>query len=150
MNTTLAALLLAVTATVAFGHADIEIGPEGGRILEFSKDESMHGEVIEKGGKLHVRLLDKEMKRVAIKDQTLTATSGDRANPEKLAVEKHSDHFLLPAVKEGQWLIFQYRESAKGKPVTARFEYDTKPCGECKKAEWLCACGSQQSGQTKK
>ena len=67
--------------------------------------------------------------------------------PEKLTVEKQGDHFVFTPAKPGQWLIIQYREGAGAKPVTARFEYDTKACGECKKAEWLCVCGAKKEGK---
>jgi hypothetical protein len=132
------------TAT-AFGHGDVELGPNGGRILEFSKDETVHGEVTVKGGKFQIAVLDKEMKPVELAAQELTATSGDRAKPEKLAVEKKDGKFLVPTVKDGEWIIFQYRETAKAKPVTARLQYDTKACGQCKKPEWLCVCGSEKA-----
>ncbi len=65
MKKTLTALILALTASFAFGHGDIELGPNKGRILEFSKNETMHGEVTEKDGKLHIALLDKDMKPVS-------------------------------------------------------------------------------------
>ncbi|RYD76954.1 MAG: hypothetical protein EOP84_16215 [Verrucomicrobiaceae bacterium] len=145
MKTKLTALVLALTSSFAFGHGDIELGPNGGRIVEFSKDESMHGEVTVKDGKFHVALLDKEKKPVALGEQTLTVTGGDRNNPEKLAVEKKGQHFVAPAVKSGQWVILQYRENPKAKAVTARFEYDTSVCGECSKQEWLCACGAEEA-----
>lgn len=134
---------LALT-TAAFAHGEVEIGPNGGRILEFSKNETMHGEVTVKDGKFHIALLDKDKKPVALAEQELTATSGDRAKPEKLTVEKKDGKFVIPTVKEGEWIIFQFRESAKAKPVTARLQYDTKPCGECKKAEWLCTCAAEK------
>ena len=145
MKTKLTTLVLALTATFAFGHGDIELGPNGGRVLEFSKDETMHGEVFVKDGKFHVALLDKAMKPVALKEQTLTITGGDRSNPEKLNVEKQGDQFIAPTVKPGQWVILQYRENPKAKAVTARFEYDTSVCGDCKKQEWLCACGEEEA-----
>jgi hypothetical protein len=39
--------LLSSLALIAagFAHGDIEIGPNGGRILKFSKNQSVHGEV---------------------------------------------------------------------------------------------------------
>ena len=131
----------------ALGHGQAETGPNGGRILEFSKDESVHGELTVKDGKFHIALLDKAMKPIAIKEQTLTITTGDRDKPEKLAVQKEGDQFVAPAVQAGQWAIFQFRQTAKAKPVTARVEYDTKECGECKKPEWLCSCGREQVGK---
>jgi hypothetical protein len=144
MKTKLITLILILAAASAFAHGDIEIGPNGGRILEFSKNESMHGEVTVKEGKFHVAVLDKDMKPVKMEKQSLTATSGTREKPEKLAVEKDATGFIVPLVKEKQWLILQYRETSDAKPITARFEYETKPCGECKKPEWLCACSEEK------
>jgi hypothetical protein len=135
----LTAFLLALAAASSVAH-DIELGPNGGRILEFSKDESMHGEVTEKAGNFHIVLLDKDLKPLAPKDQVITVTTGDRNNPEKLSVTREGDHFVVPAGKTGQLLIFQYRENPQARPVTDRFEFDTAPCEECKKPEWLCAC----------
>lgn len=132
--------LLSLFTAVAFAHEGVELGPNKGRILEFSKDETMHGEVIVKGDKFHIALLDKDMKAVALAEQTLTATTGDRDNPVKLTVEKDAKGFVVPLVKAGEWLILQYKNTPKSKAVTARLEYNTSECEACKKAEWLCEC----------
>lgn len=136
---TLAALFMISTAA-AFGHGGVEIGPNGGRILELSKNESMHAEVTLKDGTFHIVLLDKDMKPVEVKDQSLTATGGTRQKPEKLTVEKTSGGFTVPAVQPGQWLILQFKENDKAKAVTARMEYDTSNCDACDSPEWLCKC----------
>jgi hypothetical protein len=133
-------LLFALIAPVLFAHSGVELGPNGGRILELSKNESLHGEVTIKGGKFHLALLDQAMKPVKPGESVVTVTSGDRAKPEKLAVERAGDHFVFPLVKEGQWVIVQFRENAGGKAVTARFEYDPATCDGCKSPEWLCKC----------
>ncbi|MEQ1860866.1 MAG: hypothetical protein ABMA13_13100 [Chthoniobacteraceae bacterium] len=143
MKTKVTTLILTLTTCFAFGHADIEIGPNGGRVLEFSKDESMHGELTVKDGKFHVALLDKNLKPVKLDKQSLTATGGTREKPEKLAVEKTDKGFVVPLVKAGQWLILQYKHTPEAKAVTARLEYDTSTCGSCKKVEWMCDCGSK-------
>lgn len=144
MKTKLTTLLLTLTASFAFAHSDIEVGPNGGRILEFSKNESMHGEVTVKGGKFQIALLDKDKKPVKLAQQSLTATGGTREKPEKLTVEKTATGFTVPLVAEKQWLILQYKETPVAKAITARLQYDTGACGECKKPEWLCACGSKK------
>jgi len=144
MKTTITTLLLALTASFAFGHGAIEFGPNKGRILEFSADESMHGELTEKDGKLHIAVLDKDMKPVKVEAQNLTATGGTREKPVKLEVTKSESGFTIGAPKNGEWLIVQYKESAAAKPITARMEYDTKICGTCKHVEWLCSCGSKK------
>lgn len=141
-----AAVLLA--ANSLFAHGGVELGPNGGRILEFSKDETMHGEVIAKDGKFHVALLDKDMKPVAVADQTLTVTAGDRDKPTKVEVSKADGKFVVPMQKgESYWVIFQYKASAKAKPITARLHYNAEICEECKAQEWLCKCAPE--GETK-
>lgn len=140
MKSKLIALLLACSAPLAFSHGGVELGPNGGRILELSKNESLHGEVTLKGDKFHMALLDKNMKPLALKEEVVTVTAGDRANPKKLEVAKDGDHYTFPAVKAGEWVIVQIKENAKAKAVTARFEFDTAECEKCKAPEWICKC----------
>ena len=144
MKTKLTTLLLALTAGFAFGHGDIEMGPNKGRILEFSTNESMHGEVTDKNGKPHIALLDKDMKPVKLDAQSLTATAGTRDKPVKLEVTKGETGFTITAPKDGEWLILQYKESDSAKPITARMHYDTKKCGTCEHVEWLCTCSAKK------
>jgi len=144
--TLLCGLLL---STWASAHGEVEIGPNGGRILEFSKNESIHGEVRLSDNQFHIALLDKNMKPLALGDQELSATSGDRAKPQKLVVDKKDGAFVVPAVKAGEWVILQFRENAKAKPVTARFQYDLATCSTCKAAEWLCQCSAKEEKKKK-
>jgi len=140
MKTKLTAILIALTTGFAFGHGEIELGPNKGRILEFSTNETMHGEVTEKDGKLHIALLDKDMKPVKTEAQSLTANAGTRQAPVKLEVTKDETGFTVPAPKEGEWIIMQYKESETGKAITARLHYDTRNCAPCGNPEWRCAC----------
>ena len=140
MKTKLTTLALSLVASFAFAHGGVELGPNGGRILELSKNETMHGEVTVKGDKFHIALLDKNMKPVAVSEQVLTATTGDRDNPKKLEVTKTDKGFTLPVVKAGEWLIVQFKSAPGAKAITARMEYNTETCGECKAPEWLCKC----------
>jgi len=136
---------LALTAA-ALAHGDVELGPNGGRILEFSKNETTHGEVTAKDGKFHIAVLDKEMKPVALAEQTLTASGGPTGKAEKLTVEKVGDHFVVPMLKgDNYWMIFQFRPTPAAKPVTARMQYDAAICAKCKKAEWLCDCQAKEA-----
>jgi hypothetical protein len=144
MKSKLIALALAALAPFAFSHGGVELGPNGGRILELSKDETLHGEITIKDGKFQMALLDKAMKPVPAGEQVVTVTAGDRSNPEKLTVEKTGNGFTFPMVKEGAWVIVQIKESPKAKAVTARFEYDPSPCEKCKAPEWLCKCDSKK------
>ena len=142
MNMKLISMILAFLsgAAVLTAHEGVERGPNGGRLLEFSKDETMHGEVTVKEGKFHIALFDKDMKPVAVAAQTLTASTGDRAKPVKLEVAKAATGFSMPGVSEGAWLSLQFRSGPEGKPITARMEYNTATCDGCKEPEWLCKC----------
>lgn len=133
-------LLLSLLTSLAFAHEGVELGPNGGRILEFSKDETMHGEITVKGDQFYIALLGKDMKPVAMAGQTLTAITGDRAKPQKLTVGKDTKGFVVPLVNAGEWLILQYKNTPEAKAITARFEYNTAICEECQEMEWVCKC----------
>ena len=154
MNTLLkiaAVIALAVASQPNLSaHSDVEIGPNGGRVLEFSTNQTVHGEVVEKEGMFYVGLLDKDMKPMPIEKQTLTATTGDRSKPEKLNVETKDGKFVVPIQKGGDhWTIFQFRETPDAKPVTARLRYIAKACAECGKPDWLCECAMKNKPQKK-
>lgn len=133
-------LLLSLITSLSLAHEGVELGPNGGRILEFSKDETMHGEIIVKGDKFHIAVFDKDMKPVVVDKQSLSAITGDRNAPQKLVVEKDVKGFVLPVIKAGEWLILQFKNAPETKAVTARFEYNTATCEECQNPEWLCKC----------
>jgi hypothetical protein len=144
MKIQLITTILVLTASFAFGHGEIELGPNKGRILEFSANETMHGEVTEKDGKLHIALLDNDMKPVKVAVQSLTATAGTRQAPVKNEVTKNKTSFILSVPKEGEWIILQYKENDSAKAITARLHFDTKACAPCDKPEWRCACGAEE------
>ena len=133
-------LLFTLLSSLAFAHQGFELGPNGGRILQFSKDETLRGEVTVKGDQFHIALLDKDLKPVAMTTQSLTATSGERSAPVKLVISKDEKGFLIPLVKPGQWLILQFKETSSSKAITARLEYNTTTCEACANPEWLCKC----------
>jgi hypothetical protein len=139
MKTKLIALLSLITS-LTIAHEGVELGPNGGRIIELSKNETLHGEVIAKKDSFHITLLDKDMKPVALADQTLTATTGERRQPVKLDVTKDKQGFVVPLIKAGDWLILQFKGDPKAKTITARLEYNTSNCDGCDKPEWLCQC----------
>lgn len=138
----LSAIALIVTSAAALAHAELEFGPNGGRLVEFASADGLHAEVSLKGDKFVVGLYDEKAKKaVPVDAQTLSVTVGDRKNPTKVAVEKSKDGFTFekPA-GDDFWVIMQIRKSENAKARTARLHYEAKLCPECKKAEWLCAC----------
>ena len=144
MKTKLSTLVLALTASLAFGHEGIELGPNQGRILEFSDNETLHGEVTEKDGKLHIAVLDKDMKPVKVEAQGLVVTGGSREKPVKVEITKATDGFSLPVPADSEWLIMQFKETADSKAITARLNYNTRKCEPCGQPEWRCACGDKE------
>ncbi|MFN0066484.1 MAG: hypothetical protein ACKVYV_02510 [Limisphaerales bacterium] len=142
--TLITVLLLGVTR--AHAHGGVELGPNGGRLLEFSENETLHGEVTLTNSFFHVALLDKDMKPVELKEQSLTVTGGDRQKPEKPEVRKVGNHFVFPALKGDDYLlVLQFKDKPSARPVTARFEYDAATCSGCKQAEWLCKCADEKA-----
>jgi hypothetical protein len=144
MKTKLTTILLALTASIALAHEGIELGPNKGRIVEFSTDETLHGEVTATDGGLRIALLDKDMKPVLVEARAITATAGTREAPVKLEVTKTESHFTIAAPKDGEWLILQYKDSASAKPITARVHFNEKTCAPCGNPEWRCGCGDKK------
>lgn len=149
MKTKLTTIIIALTAGLALAHEGIELGPNKGRILEFSTNESMHGEVTEKDGKLHIALLDKDMKLVKPDSHSITATAGTRDKPIKMEITRDDTGFTLAAPNAGDWIILQYKEAADSKTITARLHYDTKVCAPCSNPEWRCACAANKEAAKK-
>lgn len=139
MKTIFITLLSAlVLAPAVFGHGEVTLGPNKGLLLAFGSEPKLSGEVREIDGNFQVELFDAKLQPVALSGQELTATSGERNKAKKLAVtSKDGRFFVLPTVKSGQFVIFQFRSAPGAKPVTARFKYDTTPSGDGKTPAWL-------------
>lgn len=147
----LTALTALITSAAAYAHGEIEIGPNGGRLIEFASAEGLHAEVVLKGDKFIVGLYDEKAKKaVSVNAQTLNVTVGDRSNPKKVEVEKTKEGFSFekPA-GDDFWIIMQVRASEGAKARTGRLHYEAKACPECNKAEWLCACAEEKSEKKK-
>src|SRR5687768_13788147 len=125
LTVTMATLIL-FTLSQVFAHSDAELGPSGGRIVEFSTNQTLHGEVTLTNGQFRVSILDKNMKPVTLTEQTLSVIGGDRKSPEKPKVEKQGNQFVFPALKGNSYLVvLQFKESPSAKQINARFEYDS-------------------------
>ena len=149
MKSTLLKLILAITLAAipsAFAHQDIKIGPNGGRIFALESKNIPQMEVGTKDGKFVIHLLDSAGRPLPIGERILTVTAGARSKPETLVVERGERTFIAAIPKGDEFpVVFQLRETKGAKALTARMNYDGKTCGECKKPEWLCSCGSPQA-----
>lgn len=130
---------LAITAG-AYAHGEVELGPNGGRLVPFGEHDSLHAEVVLKDGKFVVGLYDEEKKKeVPVAGQVLTVT------------HKEKNAKLTPTLEGGKWsiakpdgdefwLIMTLKADAAGKAKSGRLHYDAKVCGDCKSPEWVCKC----------
>jgi hypothetical protein len=135
-------LLASCFAThLARAHGAVDLGPNKGRLLEFSRDKSVRGEIVLKEGEFRVGLLDKDLKPLPIATQSLAVITGDRDNPTTLKVEVKENQFAFPQhQKEKHHLILRYRVAPDSLPVTVRVPFDPSECSGCKQPEWLCTC----------
>lgn len=115
-------------------------GPNGGRVIHSVEP---HAEFfVNKDRKVQITFLDDEGKAVAPAGQTVTLTTGSRANPLRLAfVEKDGVLLSDAALPEGNNfpIVLQFR-SVGAKPVTERFTANLSQCPTCAYAEYACIC----------
>jgi hypothetical protein len=133
---------LALVAS-ALAHGGVELGPNGGRLVEFGDHNELHAEFVLKGDKFVVSLYDEGAKKeVPVKDQVLVVT------------HKESNKKLTPELKDGKWtiakpdggdfwLILQLKDNAKAKAKNGRLHYDASICSKCKAQEWICKCEAE-------
>ncbi|WP_367875071.1 hypothetical protein [Luteolibacter sp. Populi] len=107
---------------------DAKKGPNGGHLVE-SKGGFTLEVTVDKERKVRIVFVDKDNKPAALAAQTITGTSGERANPVKLAFAKgkEADANVLisdKALPEGAHvpMILVVKTTADAKAVTERFE----------------------------
>ncbi len=139
-------LVLMASLSRAWAHSGVPLGPHGGRLLQFSKDDSIHGELTLTNGVFHVLLLDRQNKPMPVDQQVLAVTGGDRNHASKPAVGRETNGFSFPALPGEEYpLVFQFRSTPNAKPVTVRMVYDAAICSACKQPEWRCQCGENDA-----
>lgn len=147
LNSLLAGATLALipTAFAADGHdhAKKVAGPNGGLVITAVEP---HCELlVTPERKLKITFLGDDNKPAALKDQSATATGGDRAKPTKFTFVKADGVLVseqaLPA-GESIPLILQIKTAPDAKPVTKRLALNLANCPGCKLAEYACTCES--------
>jgi hypothetical protein len=132
------AIIATLAASLAFASAAEKIkAPNGGRVIDAVEP---HAEfLLTKEKKVEIRFLDDAGKVVAPGEQVVTATTGDRANPTKLAFTKDGDKLVSDkAVPEGENLpvVLQIKPKEGGKTVTEKFNLNLSNCPTCDHAEY--------------
>ncbi len=144
----IALITLALSLLSATAHERITVGPGDGRLAYLDSTTMPYAEFNVKDGKVHITLLDKDLKTINLTDQTLAITVRQNDSPIKLIVSKSGTEFIAP-LPDGTdiWCIFQLKEKEETKAITFRIHYLSEVCAECKKPEWRCICGNKGSGK---
>lgn len=137
--------LIALTVllmTLTFANAAEKIkAPNGGRIIDSVEP---HAEfLVTADKKIEIRFLDEAGKVTAPATQIVTVTTGDRANPTKLAFIRDGDKLVSDkTIPDGQELpvVLQIRAKDGEKPATAKFTLNLAKCATCEHAEYACTC----------
>ena len=139
-----AALAFISTASAADGHdhARKVAGPNGGLVVTAVEP---HCELlVTPQRKLRITFLGDDNKPAALKDQSVTASGGDRAKPTKFTFVKDGGSLLseqaLPA-GDAIPLILQIKTVPDAKAVAKRVILNLASCRGCKLAEYACTCG---------
>ncbi len=151
MKTLAATLLTSLALAIsALAHGNVEIGPNGGRLVEFSGHSEIHAEFVLKDGQFVIGLYDEKTKKeVPVTSQQLTVT------------HKEANKKLSPELKDGKWtvakpdgedfwLIIQLKETAEAKAKNGRLRYNASTCSACNSQEWLCRCGGENEAAAAK
>lgn len=133
--------LFTISAADKDGH-NHRVTPKGGRLLE--KTEPHAEFVVEKDRSVSINFYSHDMKPVAATTQAVTVIADAKAGKATLLFEKKGDSLVsktkLPE-GEGYNVVVQFKQTAEAKPQNIRLKLDMNTCGECKRAEYGCACG---------
>ena len=116
-------------------------GPKGGKLLE---NQAPRAEFfVEKDHTVSLTFYDENLKPVAVKDQSATASVDSEGKKTKIDFVKQGDVLKssspLPQ-GEGYNIVVQLKKDASSKPENFRIKYDTHICGECNRVEYACTC----------
>lgn len=122
-------------------HAKKEAGPNGGRVITATEP---HFEfLVMPDGKVKITFLGEDGKATALKAQSVTAVSGERAAPTKLAFAKDGESLVSDKpLPEGKMIpiVLQVKVTADAKAVTEKFTVNLAQCSSCDHKEYACTC----------
>lgn len=126
-------------------HADHDAkkiaGPNGGRVLTGVEP---HLEFfVTKDRKVKITAVDDAGKAVALGEQSVTVTGGDRSKPTQMSFTKEGESLISDnAFPEGNNLpvIVQIKAKPDAKAVIEKFTLNLSDCPTCEHAEYACTC----------
>lgn len=122
-------------------HAEKTPGPNGGRLIQIVEP---HFEfLIREDRHAQINFLDDEMKPVAVGDQELKLTGGNRANPFHLSFVKEGSSLVsekpIPAGDDHPGVL-QIKNNADAMTIIEQFQMDLSDCPTCNYKEYSCIC----------
>jgi hypothetical protein len=141
MSMLLPAAVSAADEHAGHGHAKKQAGPNGGRIV--TSVEPHYELLVTPERKVKITFLGEDGKPVEAKDQSVTATGGDRANPTRMTFAKEAGALVSDKpLPEGKLvpLVLQVKTSADAKSVTERLSVNLADCPTCEHKEYACTC----------
>ena len=122
-------------------HKEKSAGPNGGRIITAVEPHMEF--LVTADRKVKITFLGDDGKAAALKDQSVTAIGGDRANPTRLAFVKEADSLVSDKpLPDGNMvpIVLQVKVTPDAKTVTEKFTINLSDCATCKHKEYACTC----------
>ncbi len=127
-------------------HEKAIAGPNGGRVLT-SVEPHLEFFVTE-DRKVKVTAVDDEIKPIAMGDQSIRVTGGDRKNPTRLSFAKEGTVLVsdgaFPAGND--FPVVVQIKTGNGKPVMEKFNLNLVDCPTCDYKEYACTCDHHHEG----
>ena len=123
-------------------HATKTAGPNGGRLIQ-SVEPHIEFVILENR---HVRItfLDDDLKPLAVSDQLVSLTGGDRSDPFNLAFAKDGTGLLsdkaIPAGDDHPGVL-SLKANADANTTFEKFHLNLHDCPTCDYKEYACICG---------
>lgn len=135
------ATLAAADEHAGHPHAKKQAGPNGGRVV--TSVEPHYELFVTPGRKVRITFLGDDGKATGVKEQSVTATCGDRANPTRMTFVREGDALVSDKpLPEGKLvpLVLQVKTSPDAKAVTERLSVNLADCPTCEHKEYACTC----------
>lgn len=122
-------------------HAEKIAGPNGGRV--FTSVEPHLEFLVTEDRKVKITALDDHNKPIAIAEQSVRVTGGDRSNPTRLSFAKEGTVLVsdaaFPAGNDFP-VVVQIKPSGDAKSVMEKFNLNLVDCPTCDYLEYACTC----------
>ncbi len=141
LNQLMMLAILGIGLTTAQAVEKVIPGPKGGQLLE---NEGERAEFfVEKDRTITITFYDKNLKPVAVSNQSVMATAEIKSGKIKIEFEKKGDVLVskMPLPEgSGYTVVIQLKATLEAKPKFFRVSLNLENCGVCKRAEYACIC----------